>query len=201
MHSEQSALPVDVILADGRSASIRKPDERDRDALVALHDQLDDQSMRMRFFSMNRHAGQHYVDHILALPGTAVVSLVAILDGRLVGLGTAERITPEASEVAFVVAAAEQGHGIGTLLLERLAMTCRAMGMTTLVADVLPDNVKMAQVFSDAGYACERRVDRGVLRYVLSTAPTDAYVSATRERGRLAGAESERRLALGSPSE
>ena len=62
------------------------------------------------------------------------------------------------------------------------------MGITRLVADVLPANARMAQVFRDAGYRVERHRESGVVRYELSTAASDEFLSATAGRRRLAEA-------------
>jgi GNAT superfamily N-acetyltransferase len=164
-------MPTEVLTSDGRRATIRTPSEGDRAGLLALHDQLDDDALRLRFFNVSHDAGRHYVDHVLAgRPGT-VISLVAVVDGAVVGLGTAELITPDAAEVAFVVSAAERGHGLGTLLLEHLTTQCRAAGITRLVADVLPQNARMAQVFRDASPTAEHHLDHGVMRYVIDIDP------------------------------
>lgn len=177
---------ADVLMSDGRRARIRPPVDGDREELLALHDELDDETLRLRFFTLNRSAGRHYVDHVLGGRPGPLVSLVATVDGRIVGLGTAERITDSAAEVAFVVAGAERGHGLGTLLLEHLATHCRSVGITRLVADVLPANARMAQVFRDAGYSVERHHESGLLRYELSTAVSEEFLTATEARRRVA---------------
>lgn len=190
MPADVSAPSTDVLMSDGRSACIRPAVDADRDGLRALHDGLDDEAMRLRFFNLSRTAGHHYVDHVLAGRRGPVVSLVATVDGEIVGLGTAERITADTAEVALVVADAERGHGLGTLLLEHLATSCRAAGITRLLADVLPENARMTQVLRDAGYAVERHVDSGVLRYEISTEASEEVVSATEQRRRLAERQS-----------
>lgn len=166
-----SPVPVEVLTSDGRHATIRPPDGADRNGLLALHDQLDDAALRLRFFTVSHAAGRHYVDHVLAARPGAVISLVAVVDGSVVGLGTAELITPDAAELAFVVSAAERGHGLGTLLLEHLTTQCRAAGITRLVADVLPANTRMARVFRDASPIGEHHLEHGVMRYELDTDP------------------------------
>ena len=70
---------------------------------------------------------------------------------------------PNRAEVAFAVADALQGHGIGTRLLERLASLARAQGIDTFDADVLGDNRRMLDVFRDSGFAVETRIERGDL--------------------------------------
>jgi GNAT superfamily N-acetyltransferase len=46
----------------------------------------------------------------------------------------------DSAEVAFAVADAWQGRGVGTILVERLREDARAAGITRFVAEVLPGN-------------------------------------------------------------
>jgi hypothetical protein len=67
-----SALPgpADVVLADGRLAVIRRVEPGDGAALFALHDQVSDGALWMRFFNTSRPAVHRYVEHVLADPDT-----------------------------------------------------------------------------------------------------------------------------------
>ena len=78
-------------------------------------------TLRLRFFSPSREAGRRYVDHLFAPDNTASAALVALVRGRVAGLATAELLSPEAAEVAFLVADEDRGRGLGSLLLEHLA--------------------------------------------------------------------------------
>ncbi|MDX6375275.1 MAG: hypothetical protein QOD98_4263, partial [Nocardioidaceae bacterium] len=92
---------ADVLLADGSIAVIRALRPEDGPALHELHEQVSDEAIRMRFFSVARHAAHTYVDHVLDDPET--LALVAERHGRLIGLATAEPMTATRSEVAFLV--------------------------------------------------------------------------------------------------
>lgn len=172
----------EVVMSDGRTATIRTLTPEDEGALVALHEHLDDATLRLRFFNVSHSAGRLYVEHVLRAGPDDVLALVAEVDGRVVGLGTAERVSPGSAEVAFVVADDERGHGLGTLLLEHLAHACTVLGIGQLTADVLPDNTQMVQVLRDAGYAMTRHFESGVMRYQLSTEETQAATAAAQHR-------------------
>src|SRR5207302_664827 len=75
----------------------------------------------------------------------------------------------------FAVADELQGHGVGTRLLEQLAGAAAAEGIETFVAEVLPDNRAMLQVFADAGFSASRRLDQGVVEVRLELASTGQY--------------------------
>lgn len=198
MSPATSPPPVTVLTSDGRTADLRRPTELDRDELVTLHDQLDDETLRLRFFAASKSAGRHYVDHVLTAPAGSVISLVACVDGAIVGLGTAERMPTDSAEIAFVIADRERGHGLGTLLLEHLARTCRQVGITRFVADVLPENTTMVQVIRDAGFTVSCHHDSGVLEFELSTESSGTVRAAVDERRRTASAH---RVLPGRPSQ
>ena len=49
-----------------------------------------------------------------------------------------------------------QARGVGSILLEHLAAAARERGFARFVAEVLPDNNRMLDVFTDAGYRPSR---------------------------------------------
>ena len=172
-HHEPAA--TDVVLSDGRVAQVREMVDTDRPGLETLHDEVGDESLRLRFFSVSRVAGHKYVAHLFAPAEQTVCTLVACLSGRIIGVATAERLAADTAEI-------ERGHGVGTLLLEHLAATCRQRGIATFVADVLPENRRMTEVLTDAGYALARHYESGVLRFEMSTELDEHASAATHER-------------------
>ena len=74
----------------------------------------------------------------------------------MIAVGRYDRIDDSQAEVAFLIEDAHQGRGIGQLLLEHLAEAARERGITRFVAEVLPQNRRMAAVFADAGYRMSR---------------------------------------------
>ncbi len=190
--SDRVALPrpADVLLADGRIAGIRPMVAADRDGLMALHDAAGDESLRLRFFAVNREISHKYVDHLVTGSGDTVATLVATLGGRIVALATAERVAPDVAEAAFLVADAEHHHGLGGLLLEHLAAACRDVGVRRFVADVLPENAAMIRVFRDAGYTLSKRTEPGVVLIEMSTEASAAAVEAADRRESVSEARS-----------
>ncbi len=162
--------PADVLLADGSIAVVRSLRPEDAVALHELHEQVSDAAIRMRFFSVARHAAHAYVDHVLE--DSETLALVAVSHGRLIGLATAEPMTPTRSEVAFLVADDARRQGVGTLLLEHVAALALSRGITELEADVLTENHAMLRVFSDAGYTSRRTFDIGTVVLTLGTGAT-----------------------------
>ena len=182
---------VDVLLADGRIATVRPVLAADQDALVELHDRVADNNVRLRFFALNRAAGHEYAEHLAATAGSAdVLSLVALLGGELVAVASAEVIAEGAAEASFLVSDAAHGLGLGTLLLEHLAARARDGGINELTAEVLIDNHAMIRVMVDCGFDLERTSDRGVVTFRMGTAATERAVAAADGREALAESRS-----------
>ncbi|MGA8248638.1 MAG: GNAT family N-acetyltransferase, partial [Nocardioides sp.] len=174
--------PADVLLADGSVGVVRPLHETDRDALFALHDEVGLESLRLRFFGVSRQAGHDYVDHLLAQHDSGrVLALGLWRHGALVGLATAER-SDDGAEVAFLVADALRGHGVGTLLLEHLAAAARAAGVRRFTADVLAENAAMLRVFLDAGFAVTRRLEQGIVTVEMDTRLSESSLRAADTR-------------------
>jgi acyl-CoA synthetase (NDP forming)/GNAT superfamily N-acetyltransferase len=162
--------PADVLLADGSIAVVRPLSADDGPALHDLHEHVSDDAIRLRFFSVSRHAAHSYVDHVLEAPDT--LALVAEQHGRLIGLATAEPMSSGRAEVAFLVGDHARGRGVGTLLLEHLASLALRRGFTELEADVLTENHAMLSVFSDAGYTSSRTYEFGTVVLTVGTTTT-----------------------------
>ena len=182
-----------VILADGSPAEIRQVEPGDRAQVLALHEGASDLSLYRRFFAINRPHASRYAEQVcVAQEGTS--SLVAVADGRIVGLATAVETTPGTAEVAVMVDEHLHAVGIGTLLVEHLASRCTGSGVRRFVADVLVDNSGMIRVFHDAGFEYVEEMSDGVMSLSLELDPTPGFLSATAGRQRLAEARSMARI-------
>jgi acyl-CoA synthetase (NDP forming)/GNAT superfamily N-acetyltransferase len=171
---------ADVLLADGSIAVVRPLRADDGPALHELHDGVSDEAIRLRFFATSRRAAHQYVEHVLA--DVETLALVAEQHGRLVGLGTAERLDAHRCEIAFLVADDARGQGVGTLLLEHLAAMALTLGVTQFEADVLSENHAMLTVFRHAGFALTRTSDLGTVVLTLDTAVTAEAAARADER-------------------
>src|SRR5664279_6168038 len=132
--------------------------------LLAVHEGLSERSAYFRYFSLSRQAGPAHVDHLLAADTESLGSLIALIGDRVVGVASYERLPiRDDAEVALLVDDDHQGLGIGTLLLEALAVHAKANGVTGLVAEVLPNNAQMMTVFRTAGFGTHARYADGTV--------------------------------------
>ncbi|MGE3539480.1 MAG: GNAT family N-acetyltransferase [Candidatus Tectimicrobiota bacterium] len=191
------------LLRDGGAIRIRaiRPDDKQR--LLDLFAHLSSRSVYLRFFQSKQRLSEEELRYFTELDFVHNAALVAthqeegnehILGiGHYYGIQDNGRPTTRA-EIAFEVADAHQGRGIGTLLLEHLAVLARAQGIETFEAYVLGENNRMLQVFERSGFSVQRALEKGVLHLSFPTAETAQVRAASTERERLAAAQSMRPL-------
>lgn len=174
----------DAVLADGRIVRIRPVRREDAEALRALHRRASDESIYLRFFGMDRAGAERYVEN-LPSDQDPPHALLAILDGSVVAVASHHPTgqTGEA-EVAFFVDDRYQHIGIGTLLLEHLAVLARRAGVHRFVAETLAKNALMRHVLTRSGFHCEQRLEDGVITVTMDTVPDESVLQAIEERER-----------------
>jgi acyl-CoA synthetase (NDP forming)/GNAT superfamily N-acetyltransferase len=193
---------ADALAADGGVLHIRpiRPDDADR--IVALHSRLSERTRYLRYFGAYPSIPPRDLERFTVVDYVRRVALVAEADGILVAVGRYDRLPAEepdagragTAEVAFVVEDAQQGRGIGSVLLEHLAAAARERGITSFVAYVLGENKAMVRVFLDAGYQVDREYESGLVHLSFGIEPTDQSVAVTFAREQRAEARSIERL-------
>jgi len=96
------------------------------------------------------------------------------------------------AELGLAVADAYQGNGIGTLLLERLALIAAANGIRHFWAMTGSENQPMIEVFRESGFACRTKRDEGVVEINLDLTPSAESVIHAELRDRVSTAASLR---------
>jgi acyl-CoA synthetase (NDP forming)/GNAT superfamily N-acetyltransferase len=187
---------ADVVLSDGATGRIRPITPDDAERLVAFYARVSDESKYYRFFAPHPTLSDADVATYTTVDYHDRVALIVLVGERMIAVGRFDRIDPGAdeAEVAFLVEDAHQGRGLGSVLLEHLAQAARERSITRFVADVLPTNRKMIQVFTDAGYRVGRTYDDGVLHVEFDIDPTAESLEVSRGREHRAEARSVERL-------
>jgi acetyl coenzyme A synthetase (ADP forming)-like protein len=184
----------DVVLADGGTVRLRPVRPDDDAALLALYERLSDESIYLRFFSPVPRPTAAQLERLTNVDYVSNMALVAQLGDELVAIARYDRVSADEAEVAFTVRDDQQGRGLGTLMLEHLAVVARANGIRTFSADTLPHNNRMLNVFKDAGWIAERRFREGTVHVRFSIEPTPSSVAAVEAREARAEAASIVRL-------
>jgi acetyl coenzyme A synthetase (ADP forming)-like protein len=191
--------PGQIVLRDGSVAAIRPSTLNDVPAIREFFHSLSDESRYRRFF-MRGEAPADVVQH-LADSSDPARNLTLLVERSV---GGASRIIAAASystghsgtaEAAFAVADDFQGKGLGTLLLERLAVTGARAGLQRFEASTLADNAQMLSVFRDSGFEIHSKSAGGsVVDVQLSLDSSAKRVAAEEDRRRHATAASLRPL-------
>ncbi len=174
---------ADVVLRDGRTAHVRPISPRDTDALVAFYADVSDQSKYYRFFAPMPTLSERDLERFTNVDHRDRVAFVLTVAEKILAVASYELLPTGDAEVAFLVQDAHQGRGIGQLLLEHLGQAARERGVHRFVAEVLPDNQRMLQVFYEQGYQVAGDWEEGVMHLEFNIDPTDTAmgVMAARE--------------------
>jgi acetyl coenzyme A synthetase (ADP forming)-like protein len=188
----RSDLDADIILRDGSTVRLRAVRETDASAIVDLFAGLSERSLYYRF--MTTHRVDMAEARRIAASDAANLLIVAERGTGLCGIAGYYRAAAQAerAEVAFAVADALQGHGLGTRMLERLAEIGREQGVRAFDAYALGDNLAMMDVFLQSGFTLTQGLEQGVFHVVLDLAPTVQLESASGRRAQIAAAASLR---------
>jgi RimJ/RimL family protein N-acetyltransferase len=156
-----------------------RPDDRAR--LLRFHHELSPETVYLRFFSVHPELQPAELDRFTRVDHQQREAIVAVAGDEIIGVARFDRISADTAEVAFVVADAWQGHGLGTRLFDALASSAREVGIHHFVADTLPHNERMLSVFRRCGHRYGARFDDGVVHVEIDLGhPADRSVAARR---------------------
>ena len=179
-----------VILRDGTTASFRPARAEDQAMMQRFIDRLSPASRRHRFFSETAPPA----DTIASLCDssneskqlTIIVMRTIAGQARIIAAGSYWARTADEAEVAMAVDDDFHGKGLGTILLERLAMLAIHRGFTRLWAVTHADNLAMREVFRESGYPFHETYEGGDMQVELSLHPTESTTTRLELRERIA---------------
>ncbi|WP_037771054.1 bifunctional acetate--CoA ligase family protein/GNAT family N-acetyltransferase [Streptomyces sclerotialus] len=197
MHAEGPDA-VHALLTDGTTASIRtvRPDDRER--VLEMYRRMSADNLRRRFFAASLRSAEQAAERICTLSSPTDQALLALVGDKVIGVAEYHRIDspdrPQLAEIGLTVADDWHEHGVGTLLLEHLAHTARAAGVTAFTAESLADNHLMLKVVADLGLRTTRRFEQGEVHSTIELQEDEQYLMAVDSRGRTADVASLRPL-------
>ena len=149
-------LETVMTTSDGAELVVRPVRPTDEEMLSDMFYDLSDQTIINRFFSMLKSMPHRKLQTLCCIDYVSEMSLVAIAGvpskQKIVGLGSYHvDLATQKAEIAFLVADAWQGKGIGTYLMQSLVKIARSRNLKGLTAEVLRDNVAMIALMHKSG--------------------------------------------------
>ncbi|MBI4598115.1 MAG: GNAT family N-acetyltransferase [Candidatus Omnitrophica bacterium] len=178
---QDSAEAGRLILRDGSTAILRVARPNDYEAMVEFFRRLSPESRRQRFFSASKPPEEDIRDLCDSSDRHAAFTLVAwrATTGAptIIAVGSYFSKDAHTAEVAFAVDDTLHGKGLGSLLLERLALLAAREGFSKFWAVTHPDNRPMIEVFRRSGFQLKETPAGGEVEVEFSLAPTAASAS------------------------
>jgi acetyl coenzyme A synthetase (ADP forming)-like protein len=183
-------------LRDGTTATIRVAQPTDKKAVASFFASLSQQSHFQRFFTVSQ-PNENLIDTFCNNPDPRLrLSLIVTrwVGGNLniIAVGSYIARDQSTAEVAMAVIDKFHGQGIGTLLLERLALLAVMNGFTHFAAVTMAENRAMLNVFRDSGFPVQTKTKDGYVDIDFSVIPTEASVARAEMRDRVSTALSLR---------
>ncbi|MCX0278020.1 GNAT family N-acetyltransferase [Nocardia zapadnayensis] len=194
MEPYPSYWEADVVLRDGATAHVRPIRPSDADGIQTMHSKQSPESIYLRFFAPLPVLPEKDLARFVQVDHRDRVAFVMTIGEEIIGVARYDRIDDTAAEVAFNIADAHQGRGIGSIFLEHLAAAARERGLEVFTAEVLPQNRSMLQVFAAAGYEVSREFDDGVVAVRFEIDPTEKSIQVQEAREHRAEAKSVRSI-------
>ncbi|MFL6180304.1 MAG: GNAT family N-acetyltransferase [Actinomycetes bacterium] len=162
---------ADVVLRDGEVCHVRPIGPDDGARLISFHSRLSAKTIYYRFFAPYPNLSPRDVQRFTTVDYHDRAALVATVEDEIVGVVRYERTGQDEAEVAFVIEDRYQGRGLGTILLDRIARAARERGVRRFVAEVLPRNARMLEVFEHAGYELQSSRTDGYITLLMDITP------------------------------
>lgn len=149
-------LETTMTTKDGVELLVRPVKPTDEEMLSDMFYDLSDQTIINRFFSMLKSMPHRKLQEFCCIDYNTEMSLVVVAGSppkeKIVGIGS-YHLNPatQRAEVAFLVADAWQGRGIGTFLMQMLVKIAKSRNIKGFTAEVLRDNVAMIALMHKSG--------------------------------------------------
>lgn len=143
-----------VRLANGALLQLRPVSPEDLGALQLWFGTVSPESRYLRFHGNFSSLSDAHWRHLTVVDGTDRLGLLALIDDQVVGIGHVVRVeeSPHTGEIALLVSDRHQRLGIGGALRDRLTHAAGSVGITRLVAHVLPNNQAMRRLLAAGSF-------------------------------------------------
>jgi acetyltransferase len=156
---------------EGRSVLLRPLRPQDAPQHREFLARISPEDLRARFFRAVKELPATDLAYLTQLDYERAMAFIAVCTGEGGSSETLGVVRAQAdadndtAEFAVLVRSDLKGHGLGSLLMDKIIRYCRQRGTRRIVGDVLASNTRMLQLASDHGFAIEsaREGVRGVI--------------------------------------
>ncbi|MEN6632668.1 MAG: bifunctional acetate--CoA ligase family protein/GNAT family N-acetyltransferase, partial [Candidatus Polarisedimenticolia bacterium] len=156
----------------GTELTIRPVRPEDEPAMVAFHHRLSAETVRARFmadFVLSERVAHERLTRVCFVDYAREMAVIAEdAAGEIVAASRVLRRSDGAAEFSVMIADALQGQGLGKELLKRMVGAAKDLGFPRVVAEMLPDNAIMIDLFRKAGFRLVENAPAGRTRAVLA---------------------------------
>lgn len=153
---------------------VRPIDPADTFRLIAAHDQLSPEARRLRFFRPHPVLTEEEASYFTHVDHVDREAFVVTFHDQIIAVARYDRTGPDEAEIAFVVGDPYQGHGLASMLLDRLGEHAREVGITRFVADTFGDNRPAISLLRHWSSQRKTSFDSGFLHFEIEIPATAA---------------------------
>lgn len=136
---------------------IRPPLPADHPAYCAFAARLEHEDLRLRFAGLVKLDCDALRAQLLAIDHAQHEALAVFAGGEMLAIAHLVRTAPATAEIAIIVRSDLKRRGVGRVLLARLIAQACALGLRTLTAQILSENLPMQRLAREAGFRATGR--------------------------------------------
>jgi acetyltransferase len=172
-HLSLLPAPRHAVLRDGSAVAIRALVPEDRARVADAFERLSATSRYMRFLTPMPSLSERALDGLMDVDHDRHVALVALQDGRAVGVVRYVRDERDGTraDLAITVVDPVQGRGLGRALMLALLDVARQRGVAELTLDIHPENRAMQELARSLGTRLRLRDGAVTGRLTVAPAP------------------------------
>lgn len=136
---------------------IRPPLPADHPAYCAFAARLEREDLRLRFAGLVKLECEALRAQLLAIDHTQHEALAVFAGGEMLAIAHLVRTAPATAEFAIIVRSDLKRRGLGRVLLARLIVHACELGLRTLTAQILSENLPMQRLAREAGFRATGR--------------------------------------------
>ncbi len=165
-----ASAPFAVLTRDGAGVVLRRGTRQDAEAVARLHARCSAHTLFARYHAGMRTLPRRLLHRLLTPPrGT---TLLALCGAEVIGLAQLIRTaSPAESEISILLEDGWQGRGLGTAMIQRLAVIARAAGHREMIAWCLPGERGFTRAAAASGLPSSTRREGDMVRLALLVKP------------------------------